>query len=59
MKMYNRMESYVIARPTGQIENRMHAKYSDKKSIPECMFQCMKIADFKALQFGTKIIKIS
>ena len=25
------MESYVIARPTGQIENGKHAKYSDKK----------------------------
>ena len=25
------MESYVIARPTGQIENGKHAKYSNKK----------------------------
>ena len=23
----------------------------------KCMYQCMKIAEFKALQFGTKIIK--
>ena len=27
-----RMESYVIARPAGQIENGKHAKYSDKKA---------------------------
>ena len=35
VKMWKRMESYVIARPTGQIENGKHAKYSDKKGIPE------------------------
>ena len=29
------MESYVIARPTGQIENGKHAKYSDKKVFEE------------------------
>ena len=28
--MWNRMESYVIARSTEQIENGKHAKYSDK-----------------------------
>ena len=29
------MENYVIARPTGQIENGKHAKNINKKSIPE------------------------
>ena len=29
------MESYVIARPTGKIENGKHGKYGDKKGIPE------------------------
>ena len=29
------MESYVIAKPTGQIENGKHAKNIDKKGIPE------------------------
>ena len=33
MKMYKRMESYVIASPTGKIENGKHEKYSDKKGI--------------------------
>ena len=33
------METYVIARPTGQTENGKHVKYSDKKGIPEfCRF---------------------
>ena len=27
-----RMESYVVAKPTGQIENEKHAKYSDKQA---------------------------
>ena len=31
MKMWKRMESYVIARPTEQIENGKHAKYTDQK----------------------------
>ena len=66
------MESYVIARPKRQIENGKHAKYSDKKGIPEfrriffccrCGYimhvSCMKIVEFKALQFGTKNLKIS
>ena len=29
------MESYIIARPTGGIENGKHAKNIDKKGIPE------------------------
>ena len=29
------MEIYVIAKPTGQIENGKYAKYTDKKGIPE------------------------
>ena len=52
-------------------ENGKHAKHSDKKAylkfeeffsvldvVIYCMYQCMKNAEFKALQFGTKIIKI-
>ena len=66
------MESYVIAGPTGRIENGKHAKNIDKKGKPEfliiffccrcdclCMYQCMKVAEFKGFQFGIKIIKIS
>ena len=56
----------------GRLKMKKHAKYSDKKGMPEfwSIFFCCRcgyimhvsvyeIAEFSALQFGTKIIKIS